>query len=204
MNVHVFDPHVAREIVRNRESADSGHRDEVWEGEYFVMPDPNNEHQGLIGKLVLFLGIAVTLRNLGTVVPGGNISDRVDDWTQNYRIPDVAVYLNETSAVDRGTHWFGGPELAIEIVSPEDLSREKLPFYAKVGTREVLIIDRDPWTLELYRLREGSLELVGVSKSTDSTVLASEVVPLSFRLIADENRPAIEIKSLQNDQTWII
>ena len=144
MNVHVFDPHVAREILRSRESVDSGHRDEVWEGVYYVMPDPNNEHQDLIGKLILFLGMAITLPHLGRVLPGGNISDR-DDWTRNYRIPDVAVYLNDTSARDEGSHWLGGPDLAIEIVSPEDLSREKLPFYAKVGTREVLIVDRDPW-----------------------------------------------------------
>ena len=33
------------------------------------------------------------------------------------------------------------------------MSREKLDFYAKVGTREVLILDRDPWSLELYALR---------------------------------------------------
>ena len=147
MRLHVLDPRVAREIRQSRESVNAGHRDEVWDGEYYVMTDPNNEHQQIAAQLVAILVIMIAFSKLGRVQGGGNISDRDRDWTGNYRIPDVAVYLNDTRAVDRDSHWLGGPDFAVEIVSPDDLSREKLPFYAKVGTREVLIVDRDPWAL---------------------------------------------------------
>ena len=34
---------------------------------------------------------------LGEAFPGVNVSDRSDDWTQNYREPDVAVFLEGTT-----------------------------------------------------------------------------------------------------------
>ena len=89
---------------------------------------------------------------LGKVMAGVNVSDREHGWKKNYRCPDVVVFLNHTKAVDCDTFWFGGPDFAVEIASPGDRSREKLEFYAKVGTRELLLVDRKPWSLELYRL----------------------------------------------------
>ena len=204
MSLRVHDTNVEREIRRNRESVESGHRDEVWDGVYIVMPDPNIEHQHLIGQLITILTITIAWARLGRVQPGGNISDRLDDWTRNYRIPDVAVYLNDTRAYPHDAFWFGGPDFAIEIVSPDDLSREKLPFYAKVGTREVLVIDRDPWALELYRLHGEQLVLTGISKPESAASLASEVIPLSFRVIEGTSRPLIEVKDVGSNQTWTI
>ena len=40
----------------------------------------------------------------------------------------------------------------IEIRSPEDETYDKLPFYAALGTREVVVIDRDTKRTEIYRL----------------------------------------------------
>ena len=74
---------------------------------------------------------------------------------QNYRIPDLIVYLNTNPARDRDTHYVGGPDFALEVVSPGEDGTAKLDFYAAVGTREVLVIDRDPWALTLYRLENG-------------------------------------------------
>ena len=85
-----------------------------------------------------------------TIYPGVNISDR-DDWQQNYRIPDIAVYLSGNPAQDRRTHYFGGPDLAVEIVSPNDRTDEKLDFYATVGTRELIVIDEGYDRFELHR-----------------------------------------------------
>jgi len=55
-------------------------------------------------------------------------------------VPDVLVFSNDTAAIDRKSHWLGGPELAIEIVSPGDKTLEKLDFYAAVKTQELLVI----------------------------------------------------------------
>jgi Uma2 family endonuclease len=93
----------------------------------------------------------------------------------------------------RPPFWFGGPDFGIEIVSPDDRSRQKLGFYEKVGTRELLLIDRDPWRLELYRLTHGELSLVGASTPDDPQPLRSEVLGLTWRLVAGQPRPQIEI-----------
>ena len=91
-------------------------------------------------------------------MPGANITDLEEDWTHNYRCPDVVVFLKEGRAINRETHFFGGPDFAVEIVSEFDRSREKLPFYARVGVRELLLVDRDPWVLELFRLQDDRLD----------------------------------------------
>ena len=111
-------------------------------------------------------------------------SDRADDWQQNYRVPDVLVFLKGTTAENRHTHWFGGPDFAIEIISPGDRTLEKLDFYARVNTRELLVIDRDPWQLTLYRLQGDPPKLspVAVSSFSQLATVQSEVIPISFRI----------------------
>ena len=89
-------------------------------------------------------------------------------------------------------------------MSPHDRSREKFDFYGSVATRELLIVDRYPWALELYRLREGELRLVGASTTERSDVLSSEVLPLSWRLVAGPRRPQIEVVHADRRQRWIV
>ena len=83
------------------------------------------------------------------------MSDREEGWKENYRIPDMVFYSESNPAKACVTHLCGGPDFALEVVSPGDRSREKLGFYASVGTREVLLLDRKPWSLELFRLVGG-------------------------------------------------
>jgi len=163
-------------------------------------PLPNNEHQRFVTRFSYVLCEVVENSGLGSVFSGVNVSDNKDDWTHNYRGPDVAVYLNGTQAEDCGTFWFGGPDLAIEIVSPHDTVRKKLEFYEKVNTRELLIVDRDPWQLELHRLIDKKLVLVGTSTLADPAWLASETVPLKLRLQPGEKRPMIELAHLSSDK----
>ena len=56
------------------------------------------------------------------------------------------------------SHICGPADFLVEIISPGDKSRDKLAFYAELGVRELLVVDRYPWSLELYRL--GGNELV--------------------------------------------
>ena len=193
-----------RRIIHRRRRLGLDRKDEVWNGRYIIMPDPDNVHQEFVAELVFILTLVVKRAGLGNVYPGGNISDREEKWTSNYRVPDVTVFLNDNPAENRNTHWFGGPDLAIEIVSDNDKSRKKLNFYAGVGTRELLIVDRVPWQLELFRLTDGELVSVGKSSVTDGNVLASEVVPLSFRLVAGATRPQIEARHVDGVQSWTI
>ena len=200
----VTDPLLAEQLIAKRRETGADRYDEVWEDVYVMSPLANNEHQELVGQLTTVLEISVGWDGLGKVLPGANITDRRDDWTQNYRCPDVVVFLNDTQAENLNTHWYGGPDFAIEIISPHDRAREKREFYAKVGTRELLLVDRDPWALELYRLNEGQLVQVGQSTPEDSSLITSEVVPLSWKLIPGDLRPQIEIAHTDGKQQWVI
>jgi Uma2 family endonuclease len=176
-----------------RENDSDGH-DEVWEGLRVMAPLPNNNHQRIQGRFVAVLHAALGWDPATTIAAGVNVSDREKDWQYNYRDPDVVVYLPGNRAKDLGTHWLGGPDFLVEILSPFDRSRDKLPFYGKVGVREVLLVDRDPWGLELFvaAKKPGSMRSVGKT-AMKGAPLVSSVLPLSFALVSGKPRPQIEV-----------
>ena len=186
-------------MVADRRRLGLDAKDEVWDGDYVVMPDPGNEHQLLVGDIRDALNQVVKPLG-GRVFPGCNVSDR-DDWRTNYRNPDVAAFLRGNPAEDRGSHWRGGPDLAIEVVSPGDRSRDKRDFYAAVGTRELLLIDRSPWSLELLRLDRGRLVSAGVAGVGDDSLLAESVgVSWSLATPNGPGRPGVVMTA--GDRVW--
>ena len=90
----------------------------------------------------------------------------------------------------------------MEITSPGEDPRLKLDFYAKVKTREVLIVDRDPWAVELYQLQGGKLVSAGKSDAATLAVLASGVLPVNFRVQPGKDRPTILVTHKSTGQTW--
>ncbi len=203
----ILDPFDQSDIVEERIDSGSDRFDEVWEGVYVVSPLPNDEHQEIVANFIICFGVVIQLTKVGKVRPGVNISDRVENWDKNYRGPDVVVFMNDTKAQNHNSFWLGGPDFAVEVVSRNDQSREKFDFYAKVGMRELLIVDRYPWALELYRLGEvGTLNLVGRSTLDQPDLLVSQVLPMSFRLQADEaeERPKISVTHLEDARVWLV
>jgi len=198
-----FPPGVFDRWLRRRQRRKADRPDEVWNGVYVVMPDPNNEHQEMIVKFAFAFMMGLGENSGARIFPGNNVSDDREDWTRNYRCPDVTVYLPGNPAEDRGTHWLGGPDFAVEIVSKGDRSRDKFGFYASVGVRELLFVDRRPWAIELFR-REGlTWTLAGRSEPANSATLESNVLPLSFRLLPAEPRPRLEILGRDGRGPWL-
>ena len=203
MELVVTDPDLRERLIAERRASGGDRFDEVWEGTYVMAPIADNEHQNLAGRLThAFLAI-LGLDSKAQVLPGTNVSDREEQWEHNYRCPDVAVFLPGTAARDLGTHWMGGPNLAVEIRSPGDRSLRKLSFYASTGVQELLVIDRDPWTIELYRLDNGVLSLAG-QISPDGGVVTSEVLPATFCIIPASPRPTIEVTHRETGQRWSV
>lgn len=198
----ITDPVVEERIRAQRAKCGAVRNDEVWEGTYMMTPMPNVQHQKLAARLVSIPDTVVG--QSGDVCAGANVSDREDGWDHNYRAPDVVVAMTGGRAKDCDTHYCGGPDFLIEIVSAHDHSREKLPFYGQIGVREVMIIDRDPWCLELYRLEGGELRLIGKSRLDELAELTSAVVPLSFRLLPGQPRPQIEVAHRDGVQRWTV
>ena len=202
MTVLITDPDLAGRVRAERERCQPNNRDEVWDGVVVMPPLPNNEHQDIVMDLCHAFRSVVDRDGGDRVHPGANVSDRDADWLTNYREPDAVVYLASNPALDRNTHWIGGPDLAVEIVSPGEDPRAKFAFYAGINTREVLIVDRDPWALELYRLTAGVLQLAGRSDLANPAVLASGVLPLTFQLQPGAPRPVIHLTHTATGQTW--
>jgi Uma2 family endonuclease len=204
MSLMVLDRDLAERLKAERHASGGDRYDEVWEGVYMMAPLANNEHQHIQSGLVAAIMIAVGWGAPVRVLAGANVSDREAGWEHNYRCPDVVVAFPNGAARDCGTHWCGGPDFCVEIASPGDRSRQKLDFYAGIGVRELLLIDRDPWKLELYRLNSGRLGLVGRSDLSRSDAVASTVVPVSFRLVPGPDRPAIDVAHRDGVQHWLV
>ena len=139
----IVSPDAAKRIIRRRRRLGLDRKDEVWDGVYVMAPDPNTHHQLLVGRLTYALTAALGDRQDIQVLPGGNVSDQEFNWTKSYRCPDVLVVLPGCSAEDRGSHLFGGPDFAVEIVSPGDRSRHSpLGFWLAVELARVLSVLR--------------------------------------------------------------
>jgi len=200
----IIDPSLEGQLIAERQATGADRYDEVWDGVYIMAPQANSEHQDLVGDISAIFKITVDWPGSGRVLPGANVSDREEGWEHNYRCPDVVVFLDDTRALDCGTHWYGGPDFVVEIVSDRDKTFDKLPFYSQIGTRELLVIDRNPWTLILYRLRETELVEVGRSTLEDTNVLESEIVPLTWQLVVSDSRPAIAVVREDGTERWLI
>lgn len=201
-SVLILDPGTIREFVDAREIAGIDRFDEVWEGRLVVPPMPNNEHYILAMKLTEAFSAVIDWDRGDYALPGGNLSDR-EDWKSNYRAPDAIVILAAGACENRESHWYGGPDLVLEILSPGEKKFAKFDFYAKIGTREVLIVDRKPWSIELFRLVEGKLVSAGLSNLANPQWLASQSLPLTFRLLPGKSRPQIEIVQLETGKRWL-
>lgn len=202
MNIIINEPFTAANFLAERALSDGSSRDEVWEGVYIVSPIANNDHQLILARLLTALGSVLDFAAGAEVFQGVNVSDREDGWLQNYRIPDLAVVLPGSRARDCETHLCGGPDFLVEVLSRNDLAREKREFYAEIGVREFLIIDRDPWALELYRLDGAELNPVGRSTVEHPDLIVSEVLPLVLRMLPGEQRPRIEVRTTDGKQAW--
>jgi len=204
MAILVADPYIEDRLIAEREASGADRYDEVWEGVRMMTPMPNDEHQQIVSRFVSVLEDIVGWPGLGEVRPGVNLSGRGNDWEHDFRVPDVAVFLRSGSAENYDTHWRGAADFLIEITSPGDRTREKISFYGSLGVTELLVVDRRPWALELYRQQVGQLKLAGHCDVENGEVLYSNRVPLSFQLVAGDARPQIEVRHGESERCWLV
>jgi Uma2 family endonuclease len=141
---------------RRRTGADQW--DEMWEGVLHMAPSPNRDHQDIEGALEAWF------RQRSAELGGSRVYHQINvsepgTWPNNYRIPDLVLLMPQRFQIDRNTYFEGGPDLVVEIHSPDDETYEKLDFYALVGVGEVLVIDRDTKRPELHQFRGGEFQL---------------------------------------------
>ncbi len=197
MPVLVLDPHLIKEFWRLHEP-----RIETWDGLDVLLPLLDNAHQSIRTHFIHPLATVAPEESGAECQLGVNVSDRGTGWLTNYRCPDVIVYLHTNPAINHGTHWEGGPDFLVEIISEGEDPHAKFDFYAKVNTREVLIVERDPWAVDLFQLSGGRLVSAGRSDVANGLILPSGVLPLTFRLVAGTPRPRIEVTHTATGRQW--
>jgi Uma2 family endonuclease len=181
-------------LIQERKQKGIDLYDEVWEGMYVMPSMPNNAHQKLLDDLGDIYTEVVKRGKMGNKYQGVNVSDRQRGWEYNYRVPDLAIVLKNSRAVDCNTHFCGGPDFLVEIQSPGDDTEEKVPFYGQIGVRELLIIHRDKRTLRLLRLEGGELVLVQPTLLDGKEWLVSSVLPLAFRRTVSKGKPRTQVR----------
>ena len=204
MTALIRDRGLERALIRRRRRLGLDRYDEVWEGVYVMSPPPRSSHQRIAGWLDMILRQVVECTGRGLVLPVIGISDRHQGWKQNYRVPETAVFLNGTAARNYETHWVGGPDFCVEIASPGEKVEDKLPFYASIGTREVLLVLRSPQRLRLMTLINGELVVAGESSHTRSDWVSSNVVPLSFCMADNEHWQTFQVRRTDEPGSWVI
>lgn len=145
--------------------------DEMWKGELHMVPPPAERHQSLGSRLIEVLGPLARERNLKIAYEIGLFL--ADD---DYRVPDLGVYRSDQASA-RGLE--AAAELVVELVSPGDESRVKLPWYAANGVREVVLVDRDTLAVEVHRTVDGVPVLDGDRRS--------DVLGCGFERIDDDH-----------------
>ena len=185
--VHV---QITDEELAYRRSIGLDRWDEMWDGVLHMTPSPSLEHQRIFDELILFFGRHISIGDRGTFRSMINVFRDAQGWT-NYRIPDLTFVASGREYVfhEDGVRG-GGPDAVIEIRSPNDETYDKLPFYAALGTREVVVIDRDSKRPEIYRLA-GS-QFVTLQPDSDGW-LRAETMSVRFRVV-DGQPPRLRIE----------
>ena len=148
-------------------------RDEMWDGVLHVVPPPGGPHQGLSSE---FFGVVFPVAKRRGLVP--RMETGLFRAADDYRVPDQ-VYCLPGHLSDRGAE---GAELVVEVRSPDDDTYRKMPYYAALGVREVLVLHPAPRRAELYRLVEDQLLPVQADAAGE---LASDVLGVRIAARAD-------------------
>jgi Uma2 family endonuclease len=118
-------------LIELRRKAGADRHDEVWEGVLHMAPGPTHGHGRLQWQLAVVLGPLATAAGLDAT---GEVN--IGTGQRDYRVPDGALHRPGAGGL-----WHPTAALVIEILSPDDETLDKLPFYAAHAVDEIVIVD---------------------------------------------------------------
>jgi Uma2 family endonuclease len=159
-------PRAIEEFIARRQALGQDAFDEVWDGEYHVVPSPSAEH----GRVDYELRALLLPRARAAVLVGTgpfNLGTRDD-----YRVPDGGLHRGSP----KGTY-LPTAAVVIEVVSPDDETYLKIDFYALHGVEELVVADPQLRTVRIWQLIDGALVETGQSDllGTNATELTRAV-----------------------------
>lgn len=147
--------------------------DEIWEGVLHMVPAPSHAHGAVEAQLMEQLGPRARQGGL-ELIGQSNLGEGEHD----FRVPDCSLHRPGAHGV-----WHATAALVVEVVSPDDESWEKLPFYAEHHVDEVLVVDP----------RQRSVEWLGLIDGVYRPIAHSGLIELSADELADAIEwPAVE------------
>ena len=131
-----------------------GQRYELWDGELIIMNPATVGHEEISFRLLMALGMFVEKHRLGQVY-GGNLGCRLDPLT--VYAPDISFVSKErwrTMQYDADKFFQAAPDLAVEVLSPGDTTRQtesKIADYFRHGTRLAWLVNPRPLQVRVYQ-----------------------------------------------------
>lgn len=157
-------PEIEAIIERRRQLGHDSH-DEVWEGVYHMVPYAHSRRSRVETEVQLALGPLVKAQGL-TLTSAFNLGDDKN----SFRVPDFGVFAEPPDALFVPTALIVG-----EVLSPNDETFEKIPYYRAHGVSELFVVDPDRRTIEVHHLQDGLA-------SEHSDVLDLDVAELAQQL----------------------
>jgi Uma2 family endonuclease len=149
-------PPQLQELIAQRQRTGAARHDEVWEGVYHMIPAAGFGHSLLAAQLAVLLDAPA--RASGLLV-GAEFNLGVKN---DFRVPDLGLHREPQLGA-----WIPTAAIAVEILSPEDETWEKLPFYAQHGVDELLIVDPRERSVTWLSLRDREYRPIDRSEILD-------------------------------------
>lgn len=153
-----------------------GKRFELVNGELVEVPGAGVIHSWIMGNIYRLLFAFAMQHRLGLVfADGASYVLRRDP--DHIRIPDVSFVARErvpASGMPKG-YWMLAPDLAVEVVSPEDRAtelRDKARDYLEAGTRQVWVLWPDERAITLHQPDRAPTDL-----GPDDTLDGGDLLP---------------------------
>jgi Uma2 family endonuclease len=134
-------------FLARRRALDQDRSDEVWEGDYHVVPAAHPRHGYVDRTLGRLLGPPADAAGLiGTSEFNLGVQD-------DYRVPDAGYHRTMPSDV-----WVPTAAIVVEIVSPGDETWAKFDFYAGHGVDEICVADPQRRQIRWFLLAEAQYQ----------------------------------------------
>jgi Uma2 family endonuclease len=161
-----------------------GKRYELVSGELRVMSPSGWRHGNVVSDLHTLLGSYVRQHDLGKAF-GAETGFRLTRNPDTVRAPDIAFIAkrNLPEQMPSEAFWPGAPDLAVEVLSPDDRTgevNEKIEAWLAAGTSIVWIVDPKLRTVTVYQ-RTATAKVY----SSGDSLIGDPVVP-GFRCAVDE------------------
>jgi Uma2 family endonuclease len=169
-------------VAEYRNLPETGPRYQLIEGDLYMAPAPTRFHQDISRNLQGALDRYLEANPVGILY-----NAPFDVYLTDLDVfqPDLLVVRNENRSILTEAGAEGAPDFAIEILSPKtrqlDLVNKKR-VYARLGVKELWIIDPDLETVNVYRFEENASEPVQIARFGER--LAASILP-GFNLAVD-------------------